>query len=78
MQIVLVARSLAELRQVQEDNTGWVAASLNRDLLRLDIALRSTRHIAARRGRIGQYEWADVMHDEHGPIGKRLVMISRK
>ena len=44
----------------------------------LDIALRSTRHIAARRGRIGQYEWADVMHDEHGPIGKRLVMISRK
>lgn len=37
VQIVLVSRSLSEQRQVQQDNTGWLAASLNRDLLRMHI-----------------------------------------
>lgn len=42
VQIVLVSRSLTAQRQVQEDNIGWIAASLNRDMLRLEIEFRAS------------------------------------
>ena len=44
----------------------------------LDIAMRSTRHIAARNGRVAAHEWPEVIHDEHGPIGKRLLMVTHE
>lgn len=42
-----------------------------------NIMMNGAGGVIRRRGRIAKHEWPDLLHDEHGPMRPRLVLIER-
>lgn len=55
----------------QRTPTSWAAAAHDG----LEIGLRAVPHLVARGGRVADDEWFDLLHDEHGRMRDRMLVV---